>query len=238
MTDVFANEQGTPSTDDQLASLIGEGKKYATEGDALKALIFSQDHIKNLETENAGLRTDLDKQLGAEEILTKLKEQQASNTQQLGAEQTMSETKSGLTEEDVANVLNKMKTEDVVKANRTEANSYMTDTFGDKAVETVADKARSLNMTVAQLQAIAENSPAAFKSLIGGTVQQNKDVTHTQTNQGLESHNLGGNVPEHGTKAYYDNLRSTDKKTYWSTATQNEMHKHACANPDKFFGRD
>jgi len=238
MTDVFGNKEEAAA--DKLAALIGEGKKYATPEEALNSLPFAQEHITNLETELAGLRSDLDKRLGAEEILKKLDERIVTpGTTEIkpGESTTTSVTKSGLTEEDVQSVVVKMRQEDAVKANRSEANKFVVDTYGEKATEVVEARSIELGMSVKQLQAIAENSPAAFKSLIAGTAQPaTKGVIPTAPSQGLDTVNTQ-KVLEHGTMAYYENIRQTDPKTYWLPATQNELHSKAQENPDKFFGR-
>jgi len=241
MTDVFG---GTEQTNKQVAitDLVGEGKKYSTEQDALNSIPFSQAHITKLEGELEGLRSDLDKRLGAEEILQKVQEQRAqelnAGTRQSnqGDSTSASEGNSASTAEDIRSVVEKMNAENAVNANRQEANQYMIDTFGDKAADTVAVKAVALNMSVAQLQAVAENSPAAFKALISGGDVQQKEVVASATGQGLDSQGVTGKVPDHGTNAYYENMRKTDPKTYWQPATQNALHKQAQANPNKFFG--
>lgn len=242
MTDVFGNapqegQQQAPQASDKLAELIGEGKKYANEQEALSALVFAQDHITHLEGENAGLRTDLDKRLGAEEILNKFNESNTNQgtTDNQGDGNTVSATNNSLTKEDVLDVVNKMNSDKTVDANRREANDYITSTYGEKGVETVTTRANELGMTVPQLQAIAEKSPAAFKALITGVQAAPNNVASTVTNQGLDSSNVG-NVPTAGTNAHYENMRKTDAKTYWLPSTQNALHKAAQADPTKFFG--
>ena len=237
MTDVFQNE--TPAgqeANDPLANLIGEGKKYANEQEALKALVFSQEHISKLETELAGLRSDLDKRLGAEEILASLKDQgTVANTP--ATPQAASEGKSGLTKEDVLNTVNELEAQRRSEANRKAANKMVADLYGEKGKEAVTARASQLGMSVSHLQAIAEESPEAFKTLLVGGKPASTPASHTITSQGLDTAVQSGSVAAHGTKAYYDQIRSSDPKLYWSPATQNEMHKAAQANPDKFFGR-
>ena len=242
MTDVF-NKEETPTqqnplaADDKIAQLVGEGKKYANEQEALKALVFAQEHISHLEGEMAGLRSDLDKRLGAEEILTKLNAQEGATQEPLGdSTPASSEMKSGLTEDDVFAVVNKIKAEEVAQANKSEANDYVIKTFGDKAKETVANRASELGMSLDQLQAIAEKSPTAFKALITGQQAVSAPVTTTETSQSIDSQFQSGHTAPHGTKAYYDQLRAKDPKTYWQPATQRELHAAAIADPTKFFG--
>lgn len=236
MTDVFKKEETQTATDDKLAALIGEGKKYANEAEALKALVFSQDHISHLEGEMAGLRSDLDKRLGAEEILTQLNADKGTTLEDKGDSSTVSEKNNGLTEEDIFKAVNKMKVQDVAKANKQEANDYVASTFGDKGKEIVTSRANDLGMSMEQLQGIAENSPAAFKALITGTQAKEAPVVTTQTSQSVDSQFQTGHVAPHGTQAYYDNLRQTDPKTYWQPGTQKELHAAALADPTKFFG--
>ena len=50
-----------------LENLVGEGKKYATEEDALASIAPAQDHIKNLEEQIANLSKDLEVKSSVEE---------------------------------------------------------------------------------------------------------------------------------------------------------------------------
>ena len=244
MTDVFGqNKEENEATG--IEAFVGQDKKYKTEQDALNAIPFQQAHIEKLESELAGLRSDLDKKLGAEEILNKFQEQQQARQTDVGAMQSQdqgdsndaSSQNSVSTDESIRGVVEQMEKEKLVNANRQEANDFMISTFGDKATTTVQDKANALGMSVAQLQAIAENSPAAFKSLINGGAKQQEDVVATTaTSQGMDANSRTAGVPDHGTNAYYENLRKTDPKTYWLPATQNALHKAALADRNKFFG--
>ena len=46
-------------SNDNVDSLIGEGKKYSNAEEALRSLPFKEDHIQKLESENAELRKKL-----------------------------------------------------------------------------------------------------------------------------------------------------------------------------------
>ena len=62
----------TTQTPDMVSELVGEGKKYSTTEEALKALVFSQEHIKTIEGENKQLRADMENAKRVEDVLNKL----------------------------------------------------------------------------------------------------------------------------------------------------------------------
>lgn len=62
-------------TENDTMLYIGEGKKYSTEFEADKALAFQQDHISNIEAENAVLREQAGKAATIDEVLESIRSQ-------------------------------------------------------------------------------------------------------------------------------------------------------------------
>src|SRR5512139_770657 len=65
----------TPSSQlpQELAELVGDGKKYKSVDDALKSVPHAQKHIQTLEEENARIKAELDKRRTAEELLADIR---------------------------------------------------------------------------------------------------------------------------------------------------------------------
>ena len=82
-----------------------------------------------------------------------------------------------------------------------------------------------------RMQEIAEESPSAFMALVKGSTPATQSVVNTG------SKNTAGFTTDTGTernKAYYDNLRRTNKKLYLSPAIQNQMLADAARLGDKW----
>ncbi len=65
--------------EEALASLVGEGKKYATAEEMAKGMAYGQQHITTLEQENSSLRDSATKAKGVDDILEAMKGQQPGN---------------------------------------------------------------------------------------------------------------------------------------------------------------
>lgn len=78
LSDMFteSTDQGTQDTDTKEGDLlfIGEGKKYANEEEADKAIAFKEDHIRKIEEENATLREANQKAATIDEVLKSIRE--------------------------------------------------------------------------------------------------------------------------------------------------------------------
>ena len=78
MTNPLFDSNATPTDPVEVdaekakAELIGEGKKYKTEADAIKALYHAQQHIPRLEQENREARAALNERKNAEDLLALL----------------------------------------------------------------------------------------------------------------------------------------------------------------------
>lgn len=73
------DDQHELTGEEALASLVGEGKKYATTEDMAKGMAYGQQHITILEQENSSLRDSAIKAKGVDDILKAMKGQQNGN---------------------------------------------------------------------------------------------------------------------------------------------------------------
>lgn len=174
MTDSTIFDQGTtppevkqPPADiqlpDEVASLIGEGKKYATLADALKSIPHAQSHIATLEAEMKTAKERLEKAKSADEVYETVKEMLAQgktipSEKQLGAP-------------DLDHLLDRKleAREQALKAkeNTDFVKHVLVEQFGDKAIEVYKEKAASLGIGVEFLNDLCAKSPTAAMELLG-----------------------------------------------------------------------
>lgn len=180
----------TPSTvalPTEVAELVGEGKKYRTAEDALKALPHAQGHIKTLEEEAKQLREELAKRKTAEELLEEFKVSGVLG----GNRQEPAVTPSVDVEQVVASVLAKEKAQSTAKQNQETVVSAFTATFGDKTKgEEMYNKvAEESGLSVAALNQLAATSPEAVMRLAGITKKQETVPGKVQSTVNVQAFN-------------------------------------------------
>lgn len=209
-------EQAQPTN--VFEQLVGEDKKYRTDNDLANAKLHADEHISKLERENAEMREELAKKVGAEEVLAQLREQQAPT-------QTENTPPSVDVESLVREALAADRQKAIVEANRNEANQALNSVYGSKSVEAVATRATELGMTNESLLKMAEQSPAAFKSLMGLSGTQRTETTPAPAGQGQRTEGMA--THEEDWNAYYTKMRREDRKRYFSVQEQNKRHELA-----------
>lgn len=234
-TNVFETNENTSTQQaaDQLIAWVGEGKKYATPEDALASVPHAQAHIQQLEQELSQVRSQIDQSSRASEILERMEKlQQTQGQAPTEASQQASEEKSGLTAEGVRKLLEERELEKSVQQNLTTANKMAVDIFGENAQEKLAQRAQALGMSIESLKEVAAKSPAAFQQLITSPTKgpgPQATVPSQETNSSQEPQ------AEHGTFKWFEQLRISDPKNYWSRETQAELHRQAQKLGDDFF---
>ena len=88
-------------------------------------------------------------------------------------------------------------------------------------------KAQELGVSVEFLQSVAAQSPKAFLAQLGldNTSNQAPVVAPRNDINPRALNETSGRVKE-GTYAYYENIRKTDPKAYYSPKIQIEMHRN------------
>lgn len=146
----------------ELADLVGEGKKYATVELALKSIAPAQSHISTIEQENARLKQELEARKTTEQLLEELR----SNPPVQGQPATQE-----LPDVDkiVEAALARKEAQSIAKQNTTKVISSFQEVFGDKtkAEEAYVKLAQENGMSVAMLNALSANSPDAVLKLAG-----------------------------------------------------------------------
>jgi hypothetical protein len=233
--DIF--EEATPSAN-HLENLVGEGKKFKTAEDLAKAYGNADNHIGEL-------RTDL--QTTREFIATKLEE--LANKRNEAAP-------TGLNEEPRANepapvVPPKDEGEDLdtrikkaldeerevtrLQTNATLVEDVLVERLGskDEAVKAVAAKAAEMGVEPAFLRDTAFKSPRTFFKLMD--IDPDTKPTSASTPAPSADVNpamLGHGQPKADTYRYFEQLRKSNEKLYWSPKTQAALMKAAMENPN------
>ena len=163
----------------EVAEFVGEGKKYRTAEDALKAIPHAQGHIKTLEDEAKQLREELAKRKTAEELLEEFKVSgvMGGNRQDAPATATVDY------EEIVAGILGKREAQSAAQKNiSTVVNSFQ-EAYGDKtkAEEMYNKVAEESGLSVQALNQLAATSPEAVMRLAGITKKQEGAASKVQS---------------------------------------------------------
>lgn len=234
--DVFKTDE-TPK--DLFAELVGEGKKYKTEQDLARSRLEADIHIRKLELENGTLREQVVGAKSVADILEAVKANTAlvSNPPKNESEDEIVQQPSVSADQVakiVAEQLTGRETARQKEDNKTKANTLLIGMFGDKAKE-IFDKEATDPQVRANLIQLAEINPEKFAQYFKRSSGNSVVDVGGEKNVNIVVQSQNGTA-EHGTQAFYSNLRKTNPKLYYSPANQLEMHRAALANPDKYFG--
>lgn len=206
-------------------SLVGEGKKYKSTEDALTALVHAQDHISNLEQENAGYREKETTNRTIEEILNAIK----PSTEGEGQHQSVSREDLA---ELVSQTLDQKTKEQTAMTNKERSDSFLKETYGDKWQEVKATKAAELGVSVEFFDTIASHSVDAFKAYFPTQSPANNAPLPSQSTVQKPS-NTGG--LQQGTNAWYQQQRrERGNDWYLSADVQLQRMKDAERLGDNF----
>lgn len=171
----------------EVAELVGEGKKYRTAEDALKALPHAQGHIKTLEDEAKQLREELAKRKTAEELLEEFKVSGVLG----GNRQEPAVAPNVDVEQVVASVLAKKEAATTAQRNISTVVNTFQEAFGDKtkAEEMYNKVAEESGLSIAALNQLAATSPEAVMRLAGITKKQETIPGKVQSTVNAQSFN-------------------------------------------------
>lgn len=228
-TDIFAGDNQDPAKETQnpsntapsqvfdlpeeVAPLVGDGRKYADVATALKSIPHAQGHIGNLENENkllqdkiSQLETDLAARKSVEEVL---RDVQSHNPQ--------STPSASLTTDDIASLIEAKFSEQskvaVAKQNLAKVSDTLTEQFGGAAAaaQALQEKAKALGVAPKFLKDMAQHSPDAVLAYF----KEAKPAPRI-----TQSVNADALVPE---KKQYN---TSDRKALWKEIKQSTYSKH------------
>tara|TARA_R110000823_G_scaffold310282_2_gene435125 strand:+ start:327 stop:1076 length:750 start_codon:yes stop_codon:yes gene_type:complete len=208
-------------------TLVGEGKKFADTEALAKGKYEADQFVEQLQSENKGLREELDKRATAEDTVDKLIQERT----QAAAHEGVTTPSQQISQEGIAELVKQtmqsQKSADVEQNNILQADKAMEDRFGEKKAEWLNSKAKELGVGITFLQSIAAASPTTFLKTVGldnlsqgqGTVPSGSINTEALSST---PHSQGATP---GTMAYYEGLRKADPRKFWQPKIQQALMK-------------
>jgi hypothetical protein len=239
MTDLFTPESGGDHEPDYMTYVKS---KFAKEDgsidlDALaKAKFKSDEHIANLEKEQAGVRDELTKRLSFEEVLAKIEaNRQSAEPSDNQAHQDARIDEKSLTPDDVKKLLQETLTQEQQKAtyqsNVNTVRSRLSEAWGPTFAEKLKQVCSELDISEEEAGQVAMTKPKAFlKLVLGETPKQVENAAPARSSVRLDS------TPHNGVKnwAYFEKIRVSNPGEYWSPKVQLELHRQAVKLGDAF----
>ena len=210
--------------DQSVFDLIGEGKKYKDLTSAVSSVANAQEHIKQLEAENATLRDAGSKAAGIQDVLDALSNPSTETiTQTPATVENVGQTTTDISKLVQDEILN-LSVKQSAKDNLQKVTDYMVESYGtmESAQEALATKAGELGVGIEFIRSIGEKSPEAFSKLMGKALPANS-TSNSQVST-VAVHNGGG--PGDTDDAYFANLLATDRAKYYSKEVQLKLMEH------------
>lgn len=200
MSDSIFNGETTPEvvtpTEIQLppevSEFVGEGKKYRSAEEALKAVPHAQKHIQTLEQEMAQLREEVSKRKAAEELLEEIKSGIVQPSEVTPTSKNVDPEEIYKT---VSKVIEQREAQQSAQINISEVTKTFTDKFGTKAEEVYVKLANDTGLSIPELNKLAARSPTAVFKLAGFVPQQSAPVGKITSSVNTESLHQGNNEP-------------------------------------------
>lgn len=225
-----------------LETLVGEGKKFKDPELLAKAKLESDQFIEQLKAENKTLRDEMQQKVRLEELLKRIEEKtrdtsSSRNQPPYETEQDDEDNPNpSLTNEDLERLIeqkyNQIETRKTAQQNLDATKQKLKELLGDNWTEKLKTRITQLGLNEKTLDTLASQSPQAALNALG--------LSGTQTSgfYSPPSSSVSQNLNTQGTsrnKAYYDKIKESDPKTYWSQKVQAQMHKDALKLAEDFF---
>jgi len=216
--------------DNWLEKVIEEkGEQWKDPQVIAKGYYNAQEYIKELERQTAEQREDLAKKAGVEELLEQLQKGQAQppagepsahNGGTESGEQTTQTDSEERLKSLIEETLTSRERQNSQEQNLIEADKKLSETFGTEAKAVVEKRARELGMDMDRLKSLAAESPTAFFTLIG---EQTKKESNPTTAGSVNTAAGAFNQSSKRDFQYYQQLRRSDPKQYYTPKIQNQM---------------
>lgn len=208
--DVFTETQG--ENESVFDTLVGEDKKFKTPEDLARGKREADAFITKVQDENASLKEELAKlqeRLGESEGSKNLVEEIRGAIKGAESDGNQPVDKEALSKL-VREIMQGEISEKTAKENRSKGQSLVLKQVGgdvDAARKLLAERAESINMTVADLRELSEKSPDAFAKLI--------EDAPSAAGSGSVSAIKGQNTQSHGSSVRPEFIDGTPTKAYF-----------------------
>lgn len=226
------------NTQEALAILVGEGRKYKTVEDLAKSRIEADDFIEKLKDENEKLRQEAVKGKTLNDVFERIEQHRKA-----AGDTTPVKVAAGaaITAEDIAKLVDERITgRETAKTrddNRRKSEAALTTKFGEKAKEVYLTRGDTPEKRAA-LNQLASVDPDSFVALFSTqAVVGNPADSSNKAGDRLNVVAVSGRAADPDCKEFYDAMRKKEPSKFYSQAIQLEMHKKLAVNTNKFLGR-
>jgi len=234
----------TPPQESFVAKLVeAKGENWSNPEVLAKGKLEADTYIQQLESQLTQMREDLGKQDYAAKLLDQLQNKAAdpttakpvmpNNNNDIGGT-SEGNTNPSLSEEDLKSLVEQTLTarekDSVVKQNLSFVDAELEKSFGTNAKATVQNKAKELGISIERMQEIAAESPNAFFSLIG----EPKKSFNPMVQGSVRTEGVNMQTSAERNWSYYQNLRKSDRHTYYSPKIQQQLMEDKMRMGDKF----
>lgn len=228
-------------SEDPVATLVGEGKKFKTVADLAKGKLESDNFVKQLQEENKALRELAQAKAEGEnktllsELVTSLTTK--ANTDSTGSTQTNQSAKTGLTEDEVNRLIEAREQKTTAQSNVSAFNTIVSKAFADKAPQEVSARLAAVGADPQLFSQLVARSPKAALAMLGlentstaasGGMSQREGSINTESLQ-----NLGAGQVKNA--AYFRDLRKKLGSSYYDPKIQQDLFKSRKELGDKFY---
>lgn len=226
-----------------IEELVGETKKFKTVEDLARSVLHKDAFIERLKGETNGLRQELNTKLSMEEYVDKMR---TRDQQPNRSETPVNEPNAGggndpdkpLRPEDIEAIIDRRVSDRERARVQTQNQGFVRDklieSFGPSYVSKLQEAGEALGLTPEDMDQMAKDRPKVFLKLVGAEAP-----ARAQTPSLFTPPSGAGNPPRtvtgDRTKSYYDEIKKSDPKRYWSPAVQNQIHQDAIRLGERFF---
>jgi len=233
MSDVFSDTPSDPSN--PFEQLVGEGKKFKTPEDLAAGKIEAD---RTIEARNRELEESRQEQERLRLRILELERprEPAADTIPREANRPVEEEPVDLATR-IREELNRQTQEDIRNQNLSQVVNRLEEVYGDRANEFMKTKAGELGVPVTWLRDIAAQSPKAFYAQIGlaDQVPTTPAATRGDINPVALADTRNSTAVKEGTYKYYETVRKSDPKRYFSAEVQNKMFADAKRLGEAFY---
>lgn len=229
---IFTEDQ-TNVSENPLADLVGDGKKYKTAEDLARSKLEADRFIDQLKRENEEMRKEVQEKISMDEFMTKVRDGLTPANPPEGSRDTPQNPKPDTPdlEKAIAEAIIKREAYNKNQSNLQKVEQVLSEKWGEQAQTKLNQKARELGVSVDYLKGLATNSPDLFYTAVGiaGT-KAAPTVTPPASQRAPQLQTQGGDRgPD-----YYAQLKANDRKKYFSQEVQMQQYRDMMANPEAF----
>ena len=241
MTDLFKNDASNDEAGDDdntsfLEQLVGEGKKFADAEALARGKAESDSFIETLKREQAELRKELETRLSLEEFLDQQKQTPAASNAGTPPVTSGAENDEKFSKEQIAAIVRDALIHEKTNATQSENLAYVRNElvkqYGNGYADKLSRVAANLELDKDFLNNMASSKPKAFLKLVAQELKEPVTAVAPPRSSVRTTHTGVSGLKN---KAYYDAIKKSDPKHYWSAECSAERHQMAQKMGPAFF---